>query len=247
MRQLFIADLHLQQSRPELIAASQHFLTHIAPGANDLYLLGDLFEYWIGDDAVLPGLEPFYDALEQLSQQGTRLHFQAGNRDFLVGQKFLDRFNAKQLDDICMIDLDGRKTLLLHGDLLCTDDTDYLAMRQQLHNQDWQQAFLSKSVTERIQYAEQLRQQSRDAGAAKAYSITDVNADAVRTLMHEHDVDLVIHGHTHRPAIHYKQRDSEEGERIVLGDWGQFGWYAEHCGKGQVELKRFPSPEARQD
>lgn len=243
MRRLFISDLHLQPERPDISRAFHYFLSHIAPPCDELYLLGDIFEYWIGDDAPLPGLEPLLRQLRDLVDQGTRLYFMHGNRDFLVGHDLMAQLGATLLPEQHRLIIDGEAALLLHGDELCTDDVDYQAFRAQVRDAQWQQAFLSKSVAERIAVARQLREASQQQGAMKQEAIMDVNPQTVADIMDRHDVELLIHGHTHRPARHAHPRQDARGERIVLGDWSESGWYLE-IRDGKRELIRFtPPPE----
>lgn len=242
MRRLFISDLHLQPKRPEISRAFAYFLTEIAPPCDQLYLLGDIFEYWIGDDAPLPGLEPLFDRLKSLSDSGTALFFMHGNRDFLVGNAFMARIGATLLPEQYPLALEGETALLLHGDELCTDDSAYQAFRAQVRDPRWQQAFLAQSVAQRTEIARQMRESSREQGAMKAESITDVNPQQVLELMRRHQARLLIHGHTHRPARHPLVLDQGSAERVVLGDWSSSGWYLE-LRDGDRQLVRFTPPE----
>lgn len=242
MHRLFISDLHLQPERPEITRAFLCFLEHIAPGADELYLLGDIFEYWIGDDAPLPGLEAVTGALSNLSSRNVQLFFQHGNRDFLVGERFAAQIGATLLPEEHCIELNEGTALLMHGDQLCTDDYDYQQFRAQVRNPDWQRHFLSLSIEERLATAQRLRQQSREQGAMKSDSIMDVNAAAVAETMQRANVALLIHGHTHRPAIHPNPIEGIQGERIVLGDWSSEGWYLSANAAGH-RLIRF-TPES---
>ncbi|SEF78056.1 UDP-2,3-diacylglucosamine diphosphatase [Marinobacterium lutimaris] len=225
MKRYFIADLHLQPERPDITRAFLYFLEEIIQPGDSLYLLGDIFEYWIGDDAPLDGMEPALDKLEQLSNGGSEVFFQHGNRDFLVGEAFAKRIGATLLPEALVIELNSGPALLMHGDQLCTDDEPYQQFRTQVRNPDWQQQFLSQPVEQRRAIAEQMRAQSKAQGAMKAETIMDVNAEEVSRQMRQHGVEVLIHGHTHRPAIHPDQIAPGIGKRIVLGDWGQNGWY----------------------
>ncbi|MBV1786573.1 UDP-2,3-diacylglucosamine diphosphatase [Marinobacterium sp. D7] len=247
MRQLFIADLHLQPERPELFRAFRYFLDSIARPGDTLYMLGDIFEYWIGDDAPLPGLEPIFQRIRALSDAGSHIYFQHGNRDFLVGQTLMSRLGAELLPEAQRIELPTGAALVMHGDQLCTDDTAYQQFRTQVRDPQWQQRFLSQPAEQREAIARQMRQQSQQQGAMKTETIMDVNADAVRQTMLAHGVELLIHGHTHRPHIHQHQIAPNRGERIVLGDWSESGWYllADESGR---ELIRFtPGLTPKQD
>ncbi|APZ42337.1 UDP-2,3-diacylglucosamine diphosphatase [Acidihalobacter ferrooxydans] len=216
---LFISDLHLDPSRPEVIDLLTRFMTERAAQAEGLYILGDLFEYWIGDDDVRPGLEPVIDALRRLTDGGVSAYFMAGNRDFLVGEGFAAATGCTLLDDPASIDLYGVPTLLMHGDTLCTDDVTYMQLRKQLRDPAFQAGFLALPVAQRRVQAEALRRQSREATSTKAMDIMDVNADAVCDALRSHGVHRLIHGHTHRPASHTLAIDGQPAERIVLGDW----------------------------
>jgi len=229
MRQIFVSDLHLQNERPDLVRAFLHFLATDARRADQLYLLGDIFEAWIGDDAPFPGTQPVLDALKAVADSGVELFFQHGNRDFLVGEQFATQVNCTLLPDSQLINsADNRPLLLMHGDQLCTDDVEYQQMRMMLRNPQWQQSVLSKSVEERIAMARQLREASKEKGSQKAEYITDVNSGAVISALETANTTLLLHGHTHRPAVHdITLTDGSEAQRIVLGDWDQQGWYLE--------------------
>lgn len=213
---LFISDLHLDKERPEIIKLFTDFLDKRARHCDALYILGDLFEYWIGDDQPLPGLEP---VLSGLADCPARIYFVHGNRDFLIGPGFAARTGITLLPETRTIDLYGRQALILHGDTLCTDDIDYQQMRTLLRAPDWQTQFLALPLETRIQQALALRQKSRTAMDSKAEDIMDVNPQAVVDTLDEHQVHLMIHGHTHRPAIHDFMLDHQPAQRIVLGDW----------------------------
>ncbi|MBN0989470.1 UDP-2,3-diacylglucosamine diphosphatase [Amphritea pacifica] len=230
MRSLFISDLHLHSGRPDLTRALLHFLATTAKECDRLYILGDLFEAWIGDDFIADYLQPVVDALKTLSRSGCEIFFQHGNRDFLVGSRFEELTGVQILDDSEVIQLASGPALLMHGDQLCTDDHAYQALRQQLRNPQWQQAVLTKSVEERLEMAKQLRMASETQTADKSTEIMDVNQQAVLAAMAGSNCNLLIHGHTHRPAEH-----SLEGgkRRIVLGDWDKSGWYLEASEQGE--------------
>jgi UDP-2,3-diacylglucosamine hydrolase len=216
---LFISDLHLDPQRPEVIDLLVRFLDGRAAGADALYILGDLFEYWIGDDDVRDGLLPAIEALSRLSDAGVPVFFMAGNRDFLVGSGFAERTGCRLLEDPTRVELYGFPTLLMHGDTLCTDDAAYQGLRKQLRDPAWQAGFLALPVAQRRAQAEALRRESREATRGKAADIMDVNAAEVAATFRKHGVQRIIHGHTHRPAAHTLEIDDEPAERIVLGDW----------------------------
>ena len=200
-----------------------HFLHTHAKQAEALYILGDLFEAWIGDDYVEPALQPVMQALHELTQQGPRVLVMHGNRDFLMGRKFEQMTGAHIIPDPSVIDLYGTPTLLMHGDTLCTDDVDYQQLRRQFHDPDWQADFLSRPVEKRLAFAQQAREESKRETRKKAEVIMDVNQKAVRQALKENDVLQMIHGHTHRPNTHRITLDQHSATRTVLGDWYQHG------------------------
>ncbi len=212
---LFISDLHLDQGRPEVTEQFVAFLQTRADEARVLYILGDLFEVWLGDDDPAEEFSAVFSALQALSQ--TRpCYFMHGNRDFLIGSQLAQKLGFEILDDPTVIEFDGQQVGLMHGDLLCTDDVDYQNFRQMVRNPDWQQQLLAKSLTERKAIAAQLRQESGAAMSGKSYQIMDVNQKTVQQTFDELGIDILIHGHTHRPAIHEL---GDKRQRIVLGDW----------------------------
>ncbi len=225
MRRLFISDLHLQDERSDITRAFCYFLDQIAPGADELYLLGDIFELWIGDDYQSDLFADICPRLAALRTTGTRIYLQHGNRDFLLGASAAKQLSAELIPGSLIIALPQGKTLLMHGDELCTDDLEYQTFRKQLRSAVWQQQFLAQPLEQRLVTARELRKTSRDANAGKADYIMDVNSDTVAQIMQQQDVDLLIHGHTHRPQIHHQQKDETGGIRVVLGDWHTDGWY----------------------
>lgn len=216
---LFISDLHLDPSRPQVTAAFARFLSEEAASAEALYILGDLFEYWVGDDQPHDGLESVFAGLAELTAKEVPVCVLHGNRDFLIGEGFLAETGAALLADGVVIDVAGEPTQILHGDTLCTDDAEYQAMRRVLRSSDWQSRFLSVSVEERIAQAQALREKSRVAQQSKTEYIMDVSQQAVEQSMRDAGVMRMIHGHTHRPAIHDFELDGQAAQRIVLGDW----------------------------
>lgn len=220
---LFISDLHLDPERPAITRLFLEFLEGEATGARELYILGDLFEAWVGDDddSALPG--EVSAGLSALAAQGIPVYLMRGNRDFLLGDEFAGRCGAELVADPAVIDLHGEPTLLMHGDTLCTDDVDYQRWREQAHSAKWQRAFLAKSLDERRAFAAEARRRSREHQAGAPEAIMDVNQDAVVKALEEHGVRRLIHGHTHRPAVHTMSLEGEPAERIVLGDWYEQG------------------------
>lgn len=215
---LFISDLHLDPSRPAVTALFREFLDTEAREAGALYILGDLFEAWIGDDAVPPG-DPTLAALRELTASGVPVHVMRGNRDFLLGPGFEAATGATLLAEPTVIRIDGERVLLMHGDVLCIDDTEYQAFRRMVRDPDWQAAFLSLSIEQRIARAREARDESSGRNQSIDDYLMDVNPGEVNRAMAEHGVHRLIHGHTHRPAIHELGTRPGEKQRIVLGDW----------------------------
>lgn len=221
MKLLFISDLHLDESRPEVTESFLTFLKDRASKADALYILGDFFEVWIGDDDDAPLASSIQQQLLKLSRGGTAVFIMHGNRDFLYGERFCQNSGASLLSDPTLIEVASKSCLLMHGDSLCTDDAEYMAFRQQARNPAWQEQLLSQPLEVRRLLAQQLRQQSKSMSAMKAEDIMDVNSDAVAQVLTEHNADILIHGHTHRPARHSLDNGKE---RIVLGDWHDNAW-----------------------
>lgn len=238
MTTYFISDLHLDASRPEITRALLQFLTGKAQGAHALYILGDLFEAWIGDDDDAPLALEVQRALKAYSSTGHNLYFMQGNRDFLVGNDFCNSTGATLLSDPTVIDLYGKITLLMHGDTLCTDDVEYQKFRLQARNPEWQAPLLAQPLEARRQFAAKIRAETSSLAAMKAQDIMDVNREEVARVLLTHRAELLIHGHTHRPNRHPINLNGQTAERIVLGDWGQQGWYLEASNQG-LELKHF--------
>ena len=214
---LFISDCHLDARRPEVNAALTGFLDKRAANARCLYILGDLFEVWLGDDDPAPEHRGVIESLRQLAPK-VDVFFMAGNRDFLLGQAFAQNANLTLLAEPHILQLGQDRVVLIHGDTLCTDDRDYQEFRSMVRTEKWQSEFLGKTLEERQQIAAQLRADSVDAMAQKSHQIMDVNQDAVPDCFARNGVRIIIHGHTHRPAIHHYDADLS---RIVLGDWGR--------------------------
>ena len=219
MATYFISDLHLSGERPDIIRHFIDFLQQEAAQAEALYILGDLFELWVGDDAMSADMEPAVNALASLSNTGVPIFVMRGNRDFLIGDEFAKTAGCTLLDDPTIIELYGVSTLLMHGDTLCTDDVDYQQFRQQVRDPAWQAEYLAKSVDERLAMAKQARQISEARTKEKPEDIMDVNNKAVENTFQRYQVSQIIHGHTHRPAIHELIVDNKKFKRIVLGDW----------------------------
>ncbi len=223
-----VSDIHLQADRPETVRLFRGYLAGPARGASALYILGDLFEYWAGDDCLgEPGsFESGICAdLRRLAESGTALHFLAGNRDFLAGDRFAAAASLHLLPDAGVADLAGTPTLLLHGDTLCTDDVKYQAFRQTVRAPEWREQFLARSLPARLAEIDALRRRSRTEISKKPADLMDANADTVATAFRAHGVTRMVHGHTHRQGHHAHPLDGLLRERWVLGDWSQTGSY----------------------
>jgi UDP-2,3-diacylglucosamine hydrolase len=238
---LFISDLHLSDERPEITALFSLFLQNDAARAHALYILGDLFEVWLGDDAVLPAYQTVMDGIRALTASGVPVYVMHGNRDFLIGERFVQLSGCRLLEDPTIIELEGKRTLLMHGDTLCTDDVEYQRFRTQVRNPDTQRQFLALPINERIAVAKHYRQESRERSRSKAEEIMDVNQGAVMEIMRRHGVYQLIHGHTHRPAVHSFILDDHSAQRIVLGDWYEQASILK-CSLGKCRLETYPGP-----
>jgi UDP-2,3-diacylglucosamine hydrolase len=223
---LFISDLHLCDSRPHITQAFHAFLEKTAVKANALYILGDLFEYWAGDDVIkTDALIANIHALRSLANN-TSVFFMHGNRDFLIAEGFEKASGISILPDPSLIVLYGKSVLLSHGDALCTDDIAYQKFRTEVRSEAWKSQFLTQPLAARVAYIEQLRAKSEQAKSTKSMQIMDVNAIAVENLLREFDYPpIFIHGHTHRPKKHIHKLDGKTCERWVLGDWYEQGSY----------------------
>jgi len=224
---LFISDLHLCATRPHITAAFLDFLRNIAIKAQSLYILGDLFEYWAGDDDID---DPFHQqviaAFNKAAEGGLQVYFMHGNRDFLIAQRFCQSARITLIQDPTIIDLYGKKALLSHGDDLCTDDLMYQTFRRQVRDDQWQAEFLSQSLAQRKKQIEAIRNRSEQEKSQKSAEIMDVNAEAVSALLKTYGYpELMIHGHTHRPKQHAINLAGHKITRWVLGDWYEQGSY----------------------
>ncbi|MDC0663475.1 UDP-2,3-diacylglucosamine diphosphatase [Marinobacter sp. SS21] len=240
MTTLFISDLHLEESRPDITRAFLQFLSDKATGVDRLYILGDFFEAWIGDDEHTPLQNEIAAALRAVSDSGTKLFLMHGNRDFLIGDAFCERIGATLLDDPSVVDLYGTTTLLMHGDSLCTADVEYQKFRTTMRNQQWQDMFLKRPLADRQTTARQLREISMAKNKGKEQTIMDVTQDEVIKVMEEHRVQQLIHGHTHRPAIHEFEANGQPAKRMVLGDWDKNLWWIEVSAGQPPVLKQQP-------
>lgn len=235
----FISDLHLSSARPEVTQAFFRFLDTTAKEATALYILGDFFDAWIGDDDDTPEYQTIIQALREYQDKGTRLFFMHGNRDFLIGEDFAQRTGAELLSDPTVINLNQGPTLLMHGDSLCTRDTEYMNFRQMVRQPIWQAEVLKKPLDERKAIAAHLKATSQSMNSIKAEEIMDVTPEEVVKEMSKHNTQRLIHGHTHRPARHALSVNQQTAERIVLGDWHKNGWYLCADNNG-IKLCSFP-------
>jgi len=233
-RTLFISDLHLEDKAPERTEWLLAFLSGAARSADAVYILGDLFEFWIGDDALSATALEVAGATSSLKDFGVACYFMHGNRDFLLGNTYAARAGFKLLPETCVADLYGTPTLLLHGDSLCTDDLEYQAFRQQARNPAWQASMLALPVAERLKLAQGARAASREHTGSASMDIMDTNAGAVSDAFRAHNVTRMIHGHTHRPARHTVDLGNVNAERFVLADWYTEGSYLEVSPRGAV-------------
>jgi UDP-2,3-diacylglucosamine hydrolase len=238
MASLFISDLHLHASRPDICRCFTGFLETLDK-TQTLYILGDLFETWVGDDHPGSTYAAVKQALKRCTDAGTPVHLMHGNRDFLLGERFAGETGCTLLEDPSVIDLCGRRALLMHGDSLCTDDGEYQALRKQLRNPQWQQQALSLPLPERLEMADMAREHSSLSSRDKDSYLMDVNQGAVVQVMDEHRAELLIHGHTHRPGIHQLSGNGRPRQRVVLGDWYKQGSVLTVT-DGQLELTTLP-------
>jgi UDP-2,3-diacylglucosamine hydrolase len=238
-KHLFISDLHLAPERPDIIQLFIQFLNTQAAQAESLYILGDLVEYWLGDDDNAAGLSDAFNAMRELADKGLKIYLMHGNRDFLMGEQLAQRCGCTLIQEPYIAHINKLPILLLHGDILCTDDLRYQELRLMLRNPAWQADFLSKPLAEREQMAMALRKQSKEETQLKAADIMDVNADAVTQAFIDNSISLMIHGHTHRPAVHDFEVNNTAVKRVVLGDWYSQGSVLELTSTADFELKSF--------
>ncbi|MDI9239132.1 UDP-2,3-diacylglucosamine diphosphatase [Lysobacter sp. LF1] len=244
MTTLFISDLHLDAERPRITELFGQFVRSEARGADALYILGDLFEAWVGDDDPSDAGAYVARELQALQASGTPVHFIRGNRDFLLGEVFAQRAGMTILPDPAVVVLYGQPTLIMHGDLLCTDDVAYQQFRAQTRNPQWQAQFLAQPLVARVAFAQQARAASKahQSGLKQQGTmdtITDVSPATVESTFSRYGLDRIIHGHTHRPAVHELTVDGRPRERIVLGDWYDQGSVLRVDRKG-FELRGLP-------
>jgi len=239
MTRLFVSDLHLDASAPDATRQFEEFLRSHAAQADALYILGDLFEVWIGDDDPDAEKARVVSALHELTSSGVACFIIHGNRDFLLGRQFCDRSGCRLLQDPIVIELNGERVLVTHGDALCTDDHSYQELRSSVRTADWQRRFLSLPFEIRDRFANKARAGSKAHTTRTAPEIQDVNPQAVATAFRATRVRRMIHGHTHRPGIHDLEIDGEPAQRIVLGAWYEEGSYLAYE-NGRYELRTLP-------
>ncbi|MEE3279109.1 MAG: UDP-2,3-diacylglucosamine diphosphatase [Pseudomonadota bacterium] len=235
MSAICISDLHLDASVPNRLDALGNLLVLESEKVETIYVLGDLVEAWVGDDDDSQFTKELRSVLVACNQR-VAVYLMHGNRDFLIGKKFEKDTGARLIDDPIVVEVEGRRVLLAHGDAFCTKDQQYQQMRNLFRSVDWQRDILSRSLQERIQLANEMREQSRQSNANKSQNIMDVTDEVVRSVMQENECDILIHGHTHRPGIH---RLDQNKTRYVLGDWNRCGWLA-RIEDGGVSLECFP-------
>ncbi len=223
MTTLFISDLHLSEDRSDLVELFLKFLRDKAHNAEALYILGDFFEVWIGDDIETSVTKTVAQALQSLSLTNCKIYFMHGNRDFLIGKRYMKQCGVKLLKDIKIIDLYGTKTILMHGDTLCTQDIAYLKFRKKVRNSLTQFLFLRKSLNTRTDIARQIRERSKLQIQEKTLAIMDATASEIPRILQKYQAELLIHGHTHRPAIELININNHFAKRIVLSDWEKTG------------------------
>ena len=249
MTTLFIADLHLDPERPEITRLFGDFLDAEAGQADALYILGDLFESWVGDDDPSEAGAFVAARLAALASSGVPVFFMHGNRDFMLGRDYAAKAGMRLLPDPTVIELYGKPVLLMHGDLLCTDDVEYQKVRAQVRNPDWRAHMLSQPLQARLAFAQQARaaslaRQGEMKHAGTMESITDASPATVEETLRRFGIDTLIHGHTHRPAIHELDIDGRAHRRIVLGDWYEQGSVLRAHADGQFELSSLDASAA---
>ncbi|MAC03820.1 MAG: UDP-2,3-diacylglucosamine diphosphatase [Gammaproteobacteria bacterium] len=233
----FISDLHLEPIENSRLKTFYDLLLRAQSEFNSLYIIGDLFEYWIGDDDQNPINKNIIQNIKSATDNGLNIFLIHGNRDFLLGSKFEEMTGIQIIDDMTVIEDEFCKIMVSHGDVFCTDDIEYQNLKKTLRSEQWIETFLSKTIEERIDFANQLRSQSAESSSNKAENIMDVNMAYVNEIIDKNKIDILIHGHTHRPAVH--KLDSG-ASRAVLGSWeNNEGWIIEYK-QGNIELKSFP-------
>ena len=232
MSSCFISDLHLDNKHEEIKKAFFKFLESEASEFENLYILGDLFEVWIGDDFEDDFTREVISELKKFSLKDKNIFIMHGNRDFLLGEKFAEKCGAKLISDPLILDKEEKKIMLSHGDIFCTDDVEYQSFKEKVRNEKWQKEFLSKDLKDREEIAKNLRNESAMKNSKKEDYLMDVNKTEVEKIARENEVEILIHGHVHRPKIH----NEVFGQRIVLGDWNKKYWFISLIGE-RVSLR----------
>ena len=238
---VFISDLHLMPERPEVMDLFIRFNEDIAAKADTLYILGDFLEVWWGDDDPAVGYQDVFNSLIKLAtEHKTEIFLMHGNRDFMIGEALAERCHFSIIHDPHKITVRNRDALVMHGDTLCIDDVEYQKFRQMVRNPLWQQQALTKTLEERFQLAQSIRENSKQSTTGKDEYIMDVNQAETEKVFLENDVDLIIHGHTHRPMIHHKKVNGRDTTRVVLGDWHETGSYLRmNDDSGELKLQTY--------
>jgi len=237
---IFVSDLHLFPQRPEVMDLFIRFTKDIASSADTLYILGDFLEAWWGDDDPALEYQPVFNALTRLAvEDNTEIFLMHGNRDFMIGETLAEQCHFKLIDDPYKITIQNRDCLVMHGDTLCTDDIEYQKFRQMVRNPQWKQQVLTKTLEERYQLAQSIRENSKQSTTGKDEYIMDVNQDATDKAFTDNNIDLIIHGHTHRPAIHHKKINNRDTTRVVLGDWHKTASYLRINDDSELKLRIF--------
>lgn len=241
-----ISDLHLEESRPDITEAFYVFLDQIRDHAKTLYILGDFFESWVGDDENTPLQASVKKSLKEFTALGIKTFFMAGNRDFLIGETFSKDTGVTVLDEPSIVEINGQKVLLIHGDSLCTRDVAYMKLRAMIRAPGFVKTFLARPLQDRLTTARQLREMSQASNQGKDNEIMDVTPEEVVKIMEEYKVQTLIHGHTHRPNTHTLNVNSAPAKRIVLGDWDSHIWFVKADGQS-IELVQQDFPSSPQN
>ena len=232
----FISDLHLEPIENKRAKAFFQFIDNAVNKYEELYILGDFFEYWIGDDDTQPINKLIMQKLKYASDNGLKIYFIHGNRDFLIGSDFESETGIRILEDQYTFSLEDKKIMIAHGDTFCIDDVEYQEMKKEIRSDSWKKDFLAKSISERVEFANDLRKRSAERNSNKPENIMDVNDDYVLKIIQREKIDILIHGHTHRPAVHKLPNGST---RAVLGSWEEEGWVADYI-EGNIKITSFP-------
>tara|TARA_B100000475_G_scaffold178642_1_gene143833 strand:+ start:550 stop:1263 length:714 start_codon:yes stop_codon:yes gene_type:complete len=232
----FVSDLHLEPIENKRVKVFFQFLNNAVNKYEELYILGDFFEYWIGDDDTQSVNKLIMQKLKTASNNGLKIYFIHGNRDFLIGSEFESETGVKILADQHTFNIGEKKIMISHGDAFCVDDVEYQEMKREIRSDSWKKDFLTKSISERVDFANNLRTKSSERNSNKPENIMDVNDNYVLEVVRREKIDILIHGHTHRPAVHKLENSSI---RAVLGSWEEEGWVADYI-EGNIKLTSFP-------